>query len=140
MAKLKTFLTEQFAEVDEKLNEVMREARNNAITELLGDLSNMVEFLTSLEAYVKPLEDMTLNDVEIQGGYSIDKETLLSSLLLFSANPLSQEPPGRLASPGSNRKAERRKSMKFLLNSIHATYGRIQMTEMPKSLKKTYVP
>ena len=25
----------------------------------------------------------------------------------------------------------------LLLYSIHATYGRIQMTEMPKSLKKT---
>ena len=47
------------------------------------------------------------------------------------------------AQAGSNRKAGRGKSMKLkllLLYSIHATYGRIQMTEMPKSLKKTSMP
>ena len=47
------------------------------------------------------------------------------------------------AQAGSNRKAGRGKSMKLkllLLYSIHATYGRIQRTEMPKSLKKTPMP
>ena len=44
------------------------------------------------------------------------------------------------AQAGSNRKAGRGKSMKLkllLLYSIHATYGRIQMSEMPKRLKLT---
>ena len=44
------------------------------------------------------------------------------------------------AQAGSNRKAGRGKSMKLkllLLYSIHATYGRIQMTEMQKSLSET---
>ena len=66
MEKLKTFLKEEFEKVDEKLNKVIQAARNNAITELLGDLSNMIQYLGGLQAYVQPLEDMTLNEAEIQ--------------------------------------------------------------------------
>ena len=66
LEKLKTFLKQEFEKVDQKLDKVIKEARNNAITELLGDLSNMIQFLGGLQAYVQPLEDMALNEVEVQ--------------------------------------------------------------------------
>ena len=66
LQKLKNYLQKEFAKVEEGLKKVILEARNNAITELLGDLSNMIQFLNGLEAYVQPLENMALNEVEIQ--------------------------------------------------------------------------
>ena len=66
MQKLKKYLQKEFEQVEEKLDEVIQEARNNAITELLGDLSNMIQFMGGLQAYVQPIEDMTLNEVEVQ--------------------------------------------------------------------------
>ena len=66
LQKLKNYLQKEFAKVEEGLKKVILEARNNAITELLGDLTNMIQFLNGLEDYVQPLENMALNEVEIQ--------------------------------------------------------------------------
>ena len=57
MEKLKKYLVEEFSKMESKIDEVMRAARGDAITELIGDLSNSIEFLRSVFEYLKPLEN-----------------------------------------------------------------------------------
>ena len=57
MSKMKRYLEKEFAKLHEAIEKTEKVARDNAITELVGDLSNSLQFLTSVQAYLRPLEN-----------------------------------------------------------------------------------
>ena len=54
MKEMKYFLEKEFNKVTKRFDQARREAIGDVITELRGDLSNSIQFLTSIEARIYP--------------------------------------------------------------------------------------
>ena len=54
MKEMKYFLEKEFNKVTKRFDQARQEAIGDVITELRGDLSNSIQFLTSIEARIYP--------------------------------------------------------------------------------------
>ena len=52
MKEMKYFLEKEFNKVTKRFDQARQEAIGDVITELRGDLSNSIQFLTSIEARI----------------------------------------------------------------------------------------
>ena len=52
MKEMKSFLEKEFNKVTKRFDQARQEAIGDVITELRGDLSNSIQFLTSIEARI----------------------------------------------------------------------------------------
>ena len=56
MKEMKYFLEKEFSKVAKKFDKAREDAIGDVITELRGDLSNSIQFLTSIEAGIHSAE------------------------------------------------------------------------------------
>ena len=62
MKEMKYFLEKEFNKVSKKFDKARQDAIGDVITELRGDLSNSIQFLTSIEGGIHSAEKMGFKD------------------------------------------------------------------------------